>query len=314
MIGEAYSLRGKRVWVAGHRGMVGAALMRRLSREDCTLLTATHAELDLRDPAAVRAWAAANRPQAVFMAAARVGGIYANDTYPADFIYDNLAIAANVVEISFREGVEKLLMLGSTCIYPRMAPQPIPESALLTGPLEQTNEWYAIAKIAGIKLCQAYRKQHGCDFISAMPTNLYGVGDNYHPENSHVIAGLMRRAHERKLAGARGMTIWGSGKPLREFMFVDDAADAMVAVMQRYSEAEHINVGVGEDIAIADLARLVMEVVGLEGDLEFDSSKPDGTPRKLTDVSKLHALGWRAQTSLRSGLQQTYDWYLRNIA
>jgi GDP-L-fucose synthase len=314
MLGQPYDLRGKRVWVAGHRGMAGSALVRRLAREDCEVLTATHQELDLRDAAALNAWMGANKPQAVFMAAAKVGGIHANDSYPADFIYDNLAIAANVTEASFRHGVEKMLALGSTCIYPRLSPQPIPESALLTGPLEKTNQWYAIAKIAGIKLAQAYRIQHGCDFISAMPTNLYGPGDNFHPENSHVLPGLIRRAHERKRAGETGLTIWGSGKPRREFLHIDDAADGLVAIMQRYSEDEHINLGCGEDIPVGEVARLVMEVVGLPGEITHDASKPDGTPRKLVDVSKLETLGWRAKIPLRAGLEETYSWYLQHVA
>jgi GDP-L-fucose synthase len=294
--------------------MVGSALMRRLAREGCTLLTVSRDEVDLRDRPAVDAWMGQTKPQAVFMAAAKVGGIHANDTYPADFIYDNLAIAANVVEASYRHGAEKLLMLGSTCIYPRLAPQPIPESALLTGPLEPTNEWYAIAKIAGIKLCQAYRKQHGCDFISAMPTNLYGPGDDYHPDNSHVIPGLIRRAHARKVAGERGMSVWGSGKPRREFLHVDDAADAMVMLMQNYSEHEHINLGCGEDVSIAQIAQLVMDTVGLPGEIAFDTSKPDGMPRKLADVTKLTALGWKPTIPLAQGLEGAYAWFVEHEA
>lgn len=310
----AYRLAGKRVWVAGHRGMVGAALARRLAAENCEVLTAPREAVDLRNPQEVRHWVSEHRPDAVFVAAAKVGGIHANDVYPADFLYDNLMIAANAIEASFRHGVEKLLFLGSTCIYPRLAPQPMPEDSLLTGPLEPTNEWYAIAKIAGVKLCQAYRKQHGCDFISAMPTNLYGPGDNFHAENSHVIPGLMRRAHERKKAGERGMTIWGSGTPRREFLHVDDCAAGLVEIMKRYSESQHINLGYGEDISIADTARLVMEAVGLEGEIAFDASKPDGTPRKLVDVTRLFALGWRPRITLREGLAGTYDWYLKNAA
>lgn len=294
--------------------MVGAALVRRLASEDCEVLTATHAELDLRDGGGVKAWMQQRRPEAVFMAAAKVGGIHANDSYPADFLYDNLAIAANVTESSFRTGVEKLLFLGSTCIYPRLAPQPMPEDALLTGPLEPTNQWYAIAKIAGVKLTQAYRRQHGCNFIAAMPTNLYGPGDTYHPQNSHVIPALILRAHERKLAGEAGLTVWGSGAPRREFLHADDCADALVAIMRQYDEEEHINVGCGEDTPIADIARLVMETVGLPGDITFDRSKPDGTPRKLVDVTKLNALGWRPRIGMREGLADAYAWFLKNAA
>lgn len=309
-----YNLRGKRVFVAGHRGMVGAAIVRRLANEDCEILTIGRDILDLRDQTGVRRWILSEKPDAVFLAAARVGGILANATYPADFLYDNLMIEANLIEAAFRAGTEKLLFLGSSCIYPKFAPQPIPEDALLTGPLEPTNEWYAIAKIAGIKLCQAYRHQHGANFISAMPTNLYGPGDNYNLETSHVIPALIRKAHEAKLSGALAMTIWGSGSPRREFLHADDCADALVHLMKVYSGDQHINVGSGEDISIEDLARLVMSVVGFEGQLEKDPTKPDGTPRKLMQTSRLNALGWRPKTGLRQGLEQAYQAFLSDIA
>ncbi|MEJ2122045.1 MAG: GDP-L-fucose synthase [Alphaproteobacteria bacterium] len=312
--GGAFSLSGRLVWVAGHRGMVGSAIVRRLEREGCDILTAGRDELDLTRQAHVEEWMAATRPDAVFLAAAHVGGILANDTYPADFLYDNLAIEANVIRSAWKTGVAKLLFLGSSCIYPREAPQPMPEEALLTGPLEPTNEWYAIAKIAGIKLAQAYRKQHGCDFISAMPTNLYGPQDNFDLETSHVAAALLRKAHEAKAAGRGTLEVWGSGTPLREFLYVDDAADALVFLMQSYSGAEHLNVGSGEEISIEDLAQLVMAVVGFEGALRFDASKPDGTPRKAMDNARLAALGWRARTGLRDGLTKTYEWYRANVA
>jgi GDP-L-fucose synthase len=301
-----FPLAGKRVWVAGHRGMVGSAIVRRLAGEDCEIVTASRAELDLKDPAAARAFVADRKPDAIFMAAAKVGGILANDTLPADFLYDNLMIAANVTEAAYRSGVGKMLFLGSSCIYPKEAPQPIPESALLTGPLEPTNEWYAIAKIAGIKVAQAYRKQHGCDFISAMPTNLYGPGDNFDLNTSHVLPALIRKAHEAKVAGADHITIWGTGKPRREFLHADDCADACVFLMQRYSVAEHVNVGSGEDIAISDLARLVCEIVGFEGEIRTDPDKPDGTMRKLMSGEKLKAMGWEAKIGLREGLGAAY--------
>jgi GDP-L-fucose synthase len=312
MIEPVYSLKGKRVWVAGHRGMVGGALMRRLAGEGCELLTATHAELDLIRQADVEAWMAANKPDVVFLAAAKVGGIHANNTYPAQFLYDNMMMEANVIHAAWKANVEKLVFLGSTCIYPKLAPQPIPEDALLTGSLEPTNEWYAIAKIAGIKLCQAYRKQYGCDFIAAQPTNLYGPGDNYELQTSHVLPALMRKAHEAKLAGADTMTVWGSGTPLREFMHVDDLADAVVFLAKHYSGESHVNVGSGAEVSIRELATMIGDVVGFEGRLEFDASKPDGTPRKLADVAKLKALGWDRARSLRDGLEQTYADFLAN--
>ena len=309
-----YPLAGKRVWVAGHRGMVGAALVRRLAAEGCDVLIADRAAIDLRRQADVEAFFERARPQAVFMAAAKVGGIVANDSRPAEFLYDNLMIEANVTEASRRHGVEKLLFLGSSCIYPKLAPQPIPEDALLTGPLEPTNEWYAVAKIAGIKLAQAYRRQHGCDFISAMPTNLYGSEDNFDLTSSHVLPALIRKAHEAKASGAAEMVVWGTGSPLREFLHVDDCADALVFLMQRYTGEAHVNVGFGEDISIGDLASLVAEVVRFEGRLSFDASKPDGTPRKLMDSGRLRALGWAPRIGLRDGVGQVYDWYARRLA
>jgi GDP-L-fucose synthase len=302
-----YLLAGKRVFVAGHRGMVGSALVRRLEREQCEVLTAGRTELDLKNQLAVTSWFEAQRPDAVFLAAAKVGGILANDRYPADFLYDNLMIEANVIQAAHLVEIEKLVFLGSSCIYPKFAPQPITEEALLTGSLEPTNEWYAIAKIAGIKLCQAYRRQHGRDFISAMPTNLYGPGDNYDLNSSHVIPALLRKAHEAKLSGSPSLTVWGTGSPLREFLHVDDCADACVFLMNNYSADEHVNVGSGVDLSIADLARLVCEVVGFNGELHFDASKPDGTPRKLMSGEKLKALGWVAGIELRKGLQAAYQ-------
>jgi GDP-L-fucose synthase len=304
-----YSLAGKRVWVAGHRGMVGSALVRRLEREQCTILTAERAELDLRDAKAVSDWVRRRAPQAIFLAAARVGGIVANDTYPADFLYDNLVIEAAIIHAAFEAKVEKLCFLGSSCIYPKFAPQPIPEEALLTGPLEPTNEGYAIAKIAGIRLCQAYRRQHGCDFISAMPTNLYGPGDNFNLENSHVIPAFLRKADQAKHSGASAMTIWGTGTPKREFLHVDDCADALLFLMKHYSDFSHINVGSGSDLTIDELALLVMKVVGFHCELLHDTSRPDGTPRKLMSNAKIAALGWKPAITLEQGLAQTYRWF-----
>jgi len=302
-----FDLAGKRIFVAGHRGMVGSAVVRRLQTEDCEILTAGREVLDLRDQAATKAFFDRNRPEVVVLAAAKVGGILANDTYPADFLYDNLVIETNVIGAAFQAGVRKLLFLGSSCIYPKFAPQPIPEDALLTGALEPTNEWYALAKIAGIKLCDAYRKQYGADFISAMPSNLYGPGDNFDLRTSHVLPALMRKAHEAKLAGARSLEVWGTGTPRREFLYVDDLADALVFLLKHYSEPGHINVGTGEDVTIRELAELICRTVGFEGELVFDSSKPDGTPRKLMDVGKLSAMGWRARTSLLEGVAKTYQ-------
>lgn len=309
----SFPLAGKRVWVAGHRGMVGSAIVRRLAGEDCEIITATRSEADLKNPSQVNAFVADRRPDAIFMAAAKVGGILANDTYSADFLYDNLMIAANVTEAAYRNGVGKMLFLGSSCIYPKLAPQPIPEDALLTGPLEPTNEWYAIAKIAGIKLAQAYRKQHGCDFISAMPTNLYGPGDNFDLNTSHVLPALIRKAHEAKVAGADHIMIWGTGTPRREFLHADDCADACVFLMKTYSGFEHVNVGSGEDIPIIDLARLVCEVVGFEGEIRTDASKPDGTPRKLMSGDKLRSMGWKRSIDLSSGVRRVYEGFAASL-
>jgi GDP-L-fucose synthase len=305
-----FELKGKTVFVAGHGGMVGAALVRRLSREDIELQTATRSEVDLRDQAAVFGWFAGKRPRVVFLAAAKVGGIVANDALRAEFLYDNLAISANVLHAAHVNGAEKLMFLGSSCIYPRLAPQPLREDSVLTGPLEPTNEPYAIAKIAGIKLAEAYRSQYGSDFISVMPTNLYGPGDNYHPEYSHVVAALIRRFHEAKLSGASQVAVWGTGAPRREFLYVDDLADACVHLMKNYSGDRLINIGTGEDIAIAEFARVVAATVGYSGAISFDPTRPDGTPRKLLDVSRLAALGWRARTSLEDGIKLAYQAYL----
>lgn len=308
------NLQGKRIWVAGHRGMVGSAIVRRLAREDCKVLTATRQEANLVDQASTRAWIEANRPDMVFVAAAKVGGILANSTYPADFLYDNLMIASNVIEASHRIGVEKLMFLGSSCIYPKLAGHPIREESLLTGPLEPTNEWYAVAKIAGIKLCQAYRAQHGDDYISAMPTNLYGEGDNFDLNSSHVLPALIRKAHEAKLSSAESITIWGTGSPMREFLHADDCADACVHLMKTYSNAEHINVGSGEDLTILDLTRLVCDVVGFKGKILRDTAKPDGTPRKLMSADKLRSMGWKPRITLREGIESTYRWFIANAA
>lgn len=309
-----YALTGKRIWVAGHNGMVGGALVRRLQCEDCTILTVDRRTLDLRDTRAVKQWLEANRPRAVILAAAKVGGIVANDSWPADFLYDNLAIENAIIHGAFETDVEKLLFLGSSCIYPKFAPQPITEDALLTGPLEPTNEWYAIAKIAGIKLCQAYRRQHGRDFISAMPTNLYGPGDNFDLTSSHVVPALIRKAHEAKAIKASSMTIWGTGAPRREFLHVEDCADALVFLLKNYSGDSHVNVGSGTDVTIDELARLVMQAVGFGGTLEYDTTKPDGTPRKLMSNAKLAKMGWSPRISLEDGLAGTYQWFLANAA
>jgi len=309
-----YALKGKRVWVAGHRGMVGGAIVRRLASEACSLLTADRTALDLTRQAAVEAWMERERPQAVFVAAAKVGGILANDSFPAEFLYQNLMIEANIIAAAWRVGVEKLLFLGSSCIYPRDAPQPMPEEALLTGPLEPTNEWYAVAKIAGIKLCQAFRRQHGCDFISAMPTNLYGPGDDYDLATSHVLPALIRKAHEAKLGGEKRLVVWGTGTPRREFLHVDDCADALVHLMKVYSAAEPVNVGSGADLTIAELARLVSDVVGFTGEIAYDRTKRDGTPRKLMRSDRLRALGWQPRIGLREGIAGTYRAFLAEMA
>ena len=310
MAGTPFELKGKAVFVAGHRGMVGAALVRRLAQEDVELLTIPRAEVDLRDQAAVNAWFAANRPQVVFLAAAKVGGIVANNTLRAEFLYDNLAIATNVIHAAHVHATGKLMFLGSSCIYPRLAPQPLREDSMLTGALEPTNEPYAIAKIAGIKMVEAYRSQYDADFISVMPTNLYGRGDNYHPEYSHVVAALIRRFHEARVSGVKNVVVWGTGTPRREFLYVDDLADACVHLMKTYSSSDLVNIGTGEDVTIAGFARLVAATVGYAGEISFDASRPDGTPRKLLDVSRIANLGWRAPTALEDGLKLAYQAYL----
>lgn len=308
----SFSLANKRVFVAGHRGMVGSSICRRLEQENCDLLVRTRAELDLRDSVAVKNWFKAAQPEVVFLAAAKVGGIHANATLPADFLYDNLIIQTNIIHAAFETKVEKLMFLGSSCIYPRMAPQPIEESALLTGPLEPTNEWYAIAKIAGLKLAAAYRRQHGCDFISAMPTNLYGPGDNFDLESSHVMPALIRKAHEAKVARAESVVVWGTGSPLREFLHVDDCADACVFLMKEYSDEEHVNVGSGDEISIIDLTRLVCGIVGFQGEVVMDLEKPDGTPRKLMSTSKLRRMNWSPKISLSEGIRSAYEAFVQN--
>jgi GDP-L-fucose synthase len=305
-----FELQGKTVFVAGHGGMVGGALSRRLAQEDVKLLTASRRDLDLRDQAAVNRWFAEKRPQAVFLAAAKVGGIVANNTLRGEFIYENLVIATNIIHAAHVSGAEKLMFLGSSCIYPKLATQPLREDAMLTGPLEPTNEPYAIAKIAGIKMVEAYRSQYGADFINVMPTNLYGPGDNYHPEYSHVVAALIRRFHEAKIAGVSNVVVWGTGTPRREFLYVDDMADACIHLMKTYSDEELVNIGTGEDITIAEFARVVAATVGYSGGISFDTSRPDGTPRKLLDVSRLAKLGWRARTSLQDGIKLAYQAFL----
>lgn len=308
-----FSLNGRRVWVAGHRGMVGSAIVRRLGREGCAVLTAGRDRVDLRRQAEVEAWMDAERPDVVVVAAARVGGILANSTRPAEFLYDNLVIEANVIHAAWKAGVGKLLFLGSSCIYPRLAPQPITEDALLTGPLEPTNQWYAIAKIAGIKLCQSYRQQYGCDFIALMPTNLYGPGDNFDLTSSHVLPALMAKIDRAKREGLETVEIWGSGQPRREFLHVDDLADASVFLLQNYSGDVPLNVGVGSDVTIRELAELIADVVGFTGRFVYDTSKPDGTPRKLLDVGQLAGLGWGARIGLREGVESAYLWYREHV-
>jgi GDP-L-fucose synthase len=305
-----FNLRGKKVFVAGHKGMVGSAIVRRLAKENCSVLTAERSELDLAREEQTLRWFEVQRPDVVIDAAARVGGIAANNSYPVNFLCDNMMIQLSVIRAAHAVRVERLLFLGSSCIYPKYASQPISEDELLTGPLEPTNEWYAIAKIAGLKMCQAYRRQYGDDFISAMPTNLYGPGDNYHPENSHVPAALLRRFHEAKIAAAPTVSVWGTGKPLREFLYVDDLADACIFLLQRYSEDAPINIGSGQEVSIAAFAAAVAKTVGYRGELVFDSSKADGTPRKLLDSSRIHALGWREKTPLDGGLADAYGDFL----
>lgn len=311
MAEQIFDLSNKRVWVAGHRGMVGSALVRRLESENVELLTVGRETVDLTRQQAVEDWMSTEKPDIVFVAAAKVGGIHANNSFPVDFLYDNLMIETNVIHAAYQIGVKKLVALGSTCIYPRLAPQPIPEDALLTGPLEPTNEWYAVAKIAGIKLCQAYRRQYGCDFIAAQPTNLYGPGDNYDLQSGHVLPALLRKTHEAKATEAPNIVLWGSGTPLREFMHVDDLADAVVFLCKHYSGGGHVNVGSGEEVSIQQLAEIIFKVVGFQGNLEFDRSKPDGTPRKLTDVTLLKSMGWSGARSLHDGLTQTYEEFKR---
>jgi len=310
---SSFSLTGRRVWVAGHRGMAGSAIARRLAREGCEIVTATRAELDLLCQADVHAWIADERIEVIFVAAATVGGIMANLTRPAEFLYENLVIETNVVHGAWRAGVKKLLFLGSSCIYPRMAQQPMTEEALLTGSLEPTNECYAIAKIAGIKLCEAFRRQYGCDFISVMPTNLYGPGDRYDAEGGHVVAALIMKIHEAKVAGSSTVELWGSGKPRREFLFSEDLADACVFVMKNYSGEMFLNVGTGHDMTILELAQTIARIAGWDGTFTFNLSKPDGMPRKVMDVSRLRALGWTAPTDFETGMKEAYRWYVENV-
>jgi GDP-L-fucose synthase len=307
---SVFDLAGKRIFVAGHTGMAGSAIVRRLSQEPCTILVADHRELDFERQDQTERYLSAARPDVVIMAAGRVGGILANSKYPANFLADNLAMALNCIHVSHMVDVQKLLFLGSSCIYPKFAEQPMREDRLLTGELEPTNEWYAIAKIAGIKLCQAYRRQYGRDFISVMPTNLYGPGDNYHPEHSHVVAALIRRFHEATLKNEPTVVVWGTGTPRREFLYVDDFADACVFLLKNYSGSEFVNIGFGEDMTIAEFARTVAEVVGFQGEIVYDNSKPDGTPQKLLDVGRLSAMGWKAKVSLKEGLAKAYADFL----
>ena len=309
-----FSLKGKRVWVAGSTGMVGGAIQRRLKTEDCEILTSTRAELDLTRQGDVESWMAGRKPEVVVLAAAIVGGIVANDSNPVEFLTDNLQIQSNILATAHKIGVEKLLFLGSSCIYPRLAPQPLREESLLTGPLEPTNQWYAVAKIAGIKQCQAYRREYGRDFISCMPTNLYGPGDTFDLMSSHVLPALMIKAHKAKTSGDPVLPVWGSGNPRREFLYVEDAAEACIHLLKTYSDDSHINVGYGDDLTIRELAETVAEVVGFKGALTFDPTKPDGTPRKLMDVTRINALGWKATTGLKEGIAKTYDWYKANAA
>lgn len=305
--------RQKTVYVAGHNGMVGSAIVRKLTDEGYRIITRSSKELDLTNQQAVNQFFSNVSPDYVFLAAAKVGGIYANSTYPADFIYKNIMIQTNIIHAAYLYGVKKLMFLGSSCIYPKFATQPIKESELLTGPLEPSNEAYALAKISGLRMCAFYRQQYGCDFISAMPTNLFGINDNFHPENSHVLPALLDRIHKAKLHGDSKVTIWGTGSPLREFQYVDDLADALVFIMNNYSEEEHINCGSGEEISIKDLVYIIKDVVGYEGDVIWDETKPDGTPRKLMDSSKLHNLGWEQKIGMTEGLKRTYKWYLENV-
>lgn len=314
MASTNYSLSGKKVWVAGHRGMAGQALVQRLAQEDCEILTIGRDTVDLRNQQQTHNWLNNNKPDVVFVAAAKVGGIWSNSTYPADYIYDNLAIETNIIHGSYLAGVEKLIFLGSSCIYPKSAPQPMQEEALMTGSLEPTNEWYAIAKIAGIKMCQAYRRQYGCDYISAMPTNLFGPGDNYDEKGSHVVAALIQKAHKAKIAKDDSIELWGTGTPLREFLYSGDLADALIFLTKNYSDEPHINVGSGIEHTIQELAKTICQTVGFEGHFTFDTSKPDGIPRKLMVSTRLANMGWKATTSLEAGLQSAYEWFLANKA
>lgn len=309
----SFDLKGKKIFVSGYRGMVGSATVRRLEQEEgVEILTASRADMDLTRQDEVEKWMAANKPDVVFVTAAKVGGILANDTYPAQFIYENLMIEANLIHSAYKNDVEKLVYLGSSCIYPKMAPQPIPEDALLTGPLEPTNEWYAIAKIAGIKLCQAYRKEYGCDYISGMPTNLFGPNDNFDLKNSHVLPAIIRKVYDAKQSGQKSIEIWGTGSAKREFLHVDDCADAMIFLLKNFSGPDHINIGSGEDLSILELTKLIMDVVGYDGEIVHDLSKPDGTPRKLMQVDRLKGLGWEPKYSLRAGVENAYQWFLDN--
>ena len=312
MTSTPYSLTGKRVWVAGHNGMVGGAVTRRLTGEQCIIVTATHKELNLTRQSDVENWMAEVKPQCVFLAAAVVGGILANDSRPAEFLTDNLQIQTNIIATAHKIGVEKLLFLGSSCIYPKRAKQPISEDKLLTGELEPTNQWYAVAKIAGVKQCQAYRREHGCDFISCMPTNLYGPGDNFDLLSSHVLAALIVKAHNAKMSSDETLTLWGTGTPRREFLYVEDLADACVFLMKNYSQDGILNVGYGSDLTISELAEIVSEVIGFKGSFTYDTERPDGTPQKLLDGARLNGLGWHASTDLREGIAKTYEWYLQN--
>jgi len=314
IIMNTFDLNGKRVWVAGHRGMVGSAIVRRLARENCEVITATRHDLDLLSQADVEAWMEEKKPDAVFHAAATVGGILANSTRPGEFLYENLSVACNVIHAAKRTGVKKLLFLGSSCIYPRLARQPMREEDLMTGPLEPTNEWYAIAKIAGIKLCQAYRRQYGCDFISVMPTNLYGPGDRYDLDGGHVVAALIMKIHAAKVDGSSAVELWGSGTPKREFLYSEDLADACVFAMKKYSEETFLNVGTGREMTILELAESIASVIDWRGHFTFDRAKPDGMPRKVMDVSRINALGWTARTEFEAGLNEAYRWYVANVA
>jgi GDP-L-fucose synthase len=313
MTSVKFPLSGKRVYVAGHRGMAGSAIVRRLARENCTILTATRAELDLRRQAETELWMKDNRPEVVFLASATVGGIIANSTRPAEFLYDNLAIEANIINAAREVGVQKLLFLGASCMYPREAAQPVPEEALLTGLVEPTNEWYSLAKIAGLKLCQAYRRQYGCDFITAIPNNLFGLNDRFDPTHGHVVAAMIMKFHAAKTEGRDSVELWGTGTPLREFLYSEDMADACVFLMQNYSDEAPLNVGSGIEVTIAQLAQTIAKTVGFEGRLVFDTSKPDGIPRKLLDTTRLDGLGWKASTSLETGMAEAYRWFLANV-